>query len=58
MRIGSWRFKLYFAWYDLWIGAYYDRDKRRLYIGVPLVGVVIQFGAKELLPESLCERRR
>lgn len=33
-----------FAWYDLWIGAFWDSKKRRLYIlPVPCCGVVIQF---------------
>jgi hypothetical protein len=33
-----------FAWYDLWVGAYWDRKGRRLYIlPIPMVGVVIQF---------------
>lgn len=36
--------RLIFAWYDLWIGAFWDRNKRRLYIfPVPCIGVVIQF---------------
>lgn len=34
-----------FAWYDLWIGVYWDAGKRRLYIlPIPCLGVVIQFG--------------
>lgn len=33
-----------FAWYDLWVGAFWDRQKRRLYLfPVPCFGVVIQF---------------
>jgi len=32
-----------FAWYDIWIGAFVDRPKRRIYIfPIPCVGVVIQ----------------
>ncbi|HNZ86711.1 MAG TPA: hypothetical protein PLD95_03800 [bacterium] len=26
------KFKLSFAWYDLWIGAYIDKDNKNLYI--------------------------
>lgn len=34
-----------FAWYDMWVGAFWDSQKRRLYIfPVPMFGVVIQFG--------------
>lgn len=33
------------AWYDLWVGVFWDRTKRRLYIlPLPCVGVVISFG--------------
>lgn len=40
------RTRVLFAWYDLWIGAYYDRANRRLYIlPIPCVGVVIDFKA-------------
>jgi hypothetical protein len=38
---GWWRFIL--CWYDLWIGAFFDRKKRKLYIfPVPMVGVEVQ----------------
>lgn len=31
-----------FAWYDLWVGAFYDREKRRLYVlPLPCLGIVI-----------------
>jgi hypothetical protein len=34
----------FFRWYDLWIGAYYDRHNRTLYIcPLPTIGVAIQF---------------
>jgi hypothetical protein len=36
-----------FAWYDLWVGAFIDRPKRRLYLfPIPCFGLVIQFGGK------------
>ncbi len=32
------------AWYDLWVGAYWDKARRRLYVlPVPCLGVVIDF---------------
>ena len=33
-----------FAWYDLWIGAYWDRKARALYIlPAPCFGIVLTF---------------
>ncbi len=33
-----------FAWYDIWVGLFIDRAKRRLYIfPVPMLGIVIQY---------------
>ena len=43
-----------FAWYDLWIGAFWDRFHRKLYIlPVPMFGVVIEFGPRKLRPLNL-----
>lgn len=34
--------KLIFAWYDLWIGVFVDRQKKKVYVFlIPMVGVVI-----------------
>jgi hypothetical protein len=35
-----------FAWYDLWIGAYWDRESRRLFLlPVPCFGFVFDWSA-------------
>jgi hypothetical protein len=34
-----------FAWYDLWVGAFWDQRKRCLYLlPIPCCGFVIRFG--------------
>lgn len=36
-----------FAWYDLWVGVFVDRSKRRLYIfPLPCLGIVISWAAR------------
>lgn len=41
------RIRPLFAWYDLWVGAFWDRKGRKLYLlPLPCVGVVIEFGEK------------
>lgn len=35
--------RVFFAWYDLWVGAYWDRKNRVLYV-CPLPCIVIQLG--------------
>ena len=39
------KLSLHFAWYDLWIGAYWDRNARVLYI-CPLPCIVIRVDMK------------
>ena len=39
------RVKPILAWYDFWVGLFWDRSKRRLYVfPVPMVGLVVEFG--------------
>jgi len=39
--------KFLFAWYDFWVGIFWDSRKRKLYIlPVPCVGVVIELPAR------------
>lgn len=36
------KIELLLAWYDLWVGAYWDAARRKLYVlPLPCVGVVI-----------------
>lgn len=37
------KIKLLFAWYDLWVGAFYDKAKGRLYVfPFPMFGFYIE----------------
>ena len=55
------RFKLLFlVWYDFWVGGYYDREGRKLYIFlIPcLLGMVFDFGylrwKQGMAPGTIC----
>lgn len=35
---------VFFRWYDLWVGAYWDRKEQTLYVcPLPTVGLKLQF---------------
>ncbi len=35
-----------FAWYDLWVGLFWDQHKHRLYIfPLPCIGICIDFSS-------------
>lgn len=57
------RISFIFAWYDMWIGAYYDRKEKVLYIcPIPMCVIRIHLGPREawlpdrLNPSGLTER--
>lgn len=38
------RARIMFAWYDMWVGVFWDKSKRRLYLlPVPCLGVRLDF---------------
>lgn len=40
------RISLFFAWYDMWVGAYIDRENRTVYVcPLPMVVLRIQLAA-------------
>lgn len=40
------------AWYDIWVGAYWDGENRKLYLlPIPCVGIVVQFGKQHKVPK-------
>jgi hypothetical protein len=47
----SWRITPLFAWYDIWIGVFIDRAKRKVYVfPVPCFGLVIELPTKDNTP--------
>lgn len=44
-RVPKVRIALLFAWYDLWVGLFWDKKKKWLYIlPVPMLGIILKFG--------------
>lgn len=42
-HIGDYYLYAVAAWYDLWAGAFYDNVHGRLYLMIPMVGIMIQY---------------
>lgn len=39
------KIKPFFAWYDFWVGAFWDKAKRKLYLlPLPCLGLVFELG--------------
>ena len=55
--IGIGWFRIFFAWYDLWVGAYWDKDKQRLYIClVPMLVFLFDFGSRGVRADKFLKR--
>jgi len=37
------KIKVILAWYDLFFGSYWDRDSRRFYLMIPMIGICLRF---------------
>ncbi len=48
-----------FAWYDLWIGLYFDKKNRKLYIlPLPMIGIIILFSTKDTKSDKILSNER
>ncbi|MEN0064945.1 MAG: hypothetical protein AAGA48_22560 [Myxococcota bacterium] len=48
--MGNLRIRAFFAWYDMWVGAYIDRVNRRIYV-CPLPCCVFVFERRSVLDQ-------
>jgi len=43
------RIEFLFAWYDLWIGLFWDKKKKWLYIlPFPMFGIILKFNKEKI----------
>ena len=48
-RVPKVRIALLSAWYDLWVGFFWDKKKKWLYIlPVPMLGIILKFGRHDV----------
>jgi hypothetical protein len=46
-------FELVLAWYDFWVGFYWDKKNKKLYFfPIPCIGISVQFKFVEHLPSK------
>ena len=43
LRLGKYRIKPLFAWYDIWVGVFVDAPKHRVYVFPgPCIGIMME----------------
>ena len=51
------KIKIIFAWYDFWIGLFYDQKKKWLYIfPMPMIGILIKLSNAINVHELMCPK--
>lgn len=50
------KISLLFAWYDIWVGLFWDKKKKWLYFfPIPCLGIIFKFRRKKFIEEKLFE---
>jgi hypothetical protein len=59
MGLKSWKLRVFFAWYDLWVGFYYDQKRRTLYFcPLPCVVFMLEMRSKADSSSALPRQKR